>query len=79
MLAEGRQAGEVVTGLIEGRRVAAGLLPFDALVAAGAVEGPAVIGADVEPGIAPLGLGDPGALVRAGIDEGAQARRRRRA
>src|SRR3954462_219284 len=67
MVPEVRKAGEIVAVCIEGSGVAAGLLPLDALVAAGAVEAPAVIGADVKPGIALTCLGDARALVWARI------------
>ena len=75
---EGGEPGEIVTLALERLGIAAGLVQLDPLVAAGAVIGPAVIGADMQAGIAGLGLGEPRALVHAAVDEGAERCRSRR-
>ncbi len=72
IVAEARHGGEVMILLVEAFGVAAALLPLDVAVHAGAVERPAMIGADVPGGVAAQFLHQPHALVRAGIDEAMQ-------
>src|SRR4051812_487861 len=69
---ETRQSGEAVIAPVERLRIAAGALPFDSPVLTRAVEGPAMIRADVQPRITGRRLGNLRALVWARIDEGAQ-------
>ncbi len=58
--------------LVEAGAIAAVLLPLDVDVGAGAVEGPAVIGADMPPRVAAQLLHQAHAFVRTGVHEAAQ-------